>query len=137
MVSIRAVMPAISATSMRVLPAAPVMPEAAPSMAPEMLEMEADFLSLPADIVFLVRSQEALENAKLQKVLEVFPRIRVYYDPFVPNVETLARRMYVDPEKLPLILVATGALTAVYACSGYNVGSGDMVVKVCRSVMRA
>ena len=31
---------------------------------------------------------------------EVFPRIRVYYDPFVPNVETLARRMYVDPEKL-------------------------------------
>ena len=103
----------------------------------EMLELEADFRSLPADVVFLVRSREALENAKLQKVLEVFPRIRVYYDPFVPNVETLARRMYVDPEKLPLILVATGALTAVYACSGYNVGSGDMVVKVCRSVMRA
>lgn len=103
----------------------------------EMLDLEADFRSLPADVVFLVRSREALENAKLQKVLEVFPRIRVYYDPFVPNVETLARRMYVDPEKLPLILVATGALTAVYACSGYNVGSGDMVVKVCRSVMRA
>ena len=102
-----------------------------------MLELEADFRSLPADVVFLVRSREALENAKLQRVLEVFPQIRVYYDPFVPNVETLARRMYVDPEKLPLILVATGALTAVYACSGYNVGSGDMVVKVCRSVMRA
>ena len=101
----------------------------------EMLELEADFRSLPADVVFLVRSREALENAKLQRVLEVFPQIRVYYDPFVPNVETLARRMYVDPEKLPLILVATGALTGVYACSGYNVGSGDMVVKVCRAVM--
>ena len=70
-------------------------------------------------------------------MLEVFPRIKVYFDPFVPNVETLARRMYVDPEKLPLILVATGELKAVYACSGYNVGSGDMVVKVCRSLMGA
>ncbi len=44
--SIRAVMPAISSTSMRVLPAAPVMPEAAPSMAPEMLEMEAAISSM-------------------------------------------------------------------------------------------
>lgn len=100
----------------------------------EMLELEEDFRSLPADIVFLVRGQEALENAKVQKVLGTFPRIKVYFDPFVPNVATLARRMYVDPEKLPLILVATGALNAVYACSGYNVGSGDMTAKICRSV---
>ena len=55
------------------------------------------------------------------------------YDSFVPNVETLARRMYVDPEKLPLILVTTGELDAIYACSGYNAGSGDMIVKTCTS----
>ena len=100
----------------------------------EMLEQEADFQNLPAEILFMVRSREALENAKLQKVLQTFPKIRVYYDTFVPNVETLARRMYVDPEKLPLILVTTRTLNAVYACSGYNVGSGDMIVKVCQSV---
>jgi len=99
-----------------------------------MLEQEADFQNLPAEILFMVRSREALENAKLQKVLQTFPKIRVYYDTFVPNVETLARRMYVDPEKLPLILVTTRTLNAVYACSGYNVGSGDMIVKVCQSV---
>ena len=51
----------------------------------------------------------------------------------MPNVETLARRMYVDPEKLPLIIVTTKELNAVYACSGYNVGSGDMLVKICRN----
>lgn len=81
----------------------------------------------------MVKDKAALENAKLTKVLSTFPRIRVLYDTFVPNVETLARRMYVDPEKLPLIIVTTKELNAVYACSGYNVGSGDMLVKICRN----
>lgn len=99
----------------------------------EMLEQEADFKNLPAQIIFLVRSPAALDNPKLRRVLQTFPGIRVFYDSFVPNVETLARRMYVDPEKLPLILVTTGELNAIYACSGYNVGSGDMIVKICES----
>ena len=77
-----------------------------------MLEQEADFQNLPADIIFMVKDKAALENAKLTKVLSTFPRIRVLYDTFVPNVETLARRMYVDP-KLPLIIVTTKELNAV------------------------
>ena len=99
----------------------------------EMLDQEGDFQELPADIIFMINSKEALENAKLQKVLATFPKIKVYYDSFIPNVETLARRMYVDPDKLPLILVTTKELNAVYACSGYNVGSGDMLVKICNN----
>lgn len=99
----------------------------------EMLDQEADFRELSADIVFMINSKEALENAKLQKVLHTFENIKVYYDSFVPNVETLARRMYVDPDKLPLIIVTTKELNAVYACSGYNVGSGDMIVKICNN----
>lgn len=99
----------------------------------EMLDQEDDFQELPADIIFMVKNKEALENAKVQKVLATFPRIKVYYDSFVPNVETLARRMYVDPDKLPLVIVTTKELNAVYACSGYNVGSGDMLVKICNN----
>ena len=99
----------------------------------EMLDQAEDFRELSADIVFMVKSKEALENAKVQKVLNTFPKIKVYYDSFVPNVETLARRMYVDCEKLPLIIITTKKLNAVYACSGYNVGSGDMIVKVCNN----
>ena len=97
----------------------------------EMLERREDFLRLPANILFLVRSRAALENAKLRQTLEALPNIQVYYDSFIPNVETIARRMYVDPEKLPLIVAATKPLNAVYASSGYNVGSGDMILKVC------
>ena len=97
----------------------------------EMLEQAADFRALPADLVFMFRNKAALENAKVQKVLQTFPDIRICYDSFVPNVETLARRMYVDPEKLPLILVTTNELNAIYACSGYNAGSGVMIVRIC------
>lgn len=98
----------------------------------EMLEQEHDFQEISADILFIVKEPEALENAKIRQVLDTFKKVRVYYDSFVPNVETLARRMYVDPEKLPLILVTTGELNAVYACSGYNVGSGSLLVKICK-----
>ncbi|MBQ7816107.1 MAG: transglutaminase, partial [Oscillospiraceae bacterium] len=99
----------------------------------EMLDQTEDFQELSADIVVIIRDKSALENAKLQLVLKTFPRIKVYYDSFVPNVETIARRMYVDPEKLPLVVVTTKQLNAVYACSGYNVGSGDMIVKICNN----
>ena len=100
----------------------------------EMLEREADFRDLPADIVFIVRSPAALENDKVKAVLRAFGKIRVFYDSFIPNVETLARQVYVDPEKLPLVIVTAGELRAVYASSGYNVGSGDMMIKICRLV---
>ncbi len=99
----------------------------------EMLDQEGDFQELPADIIFMIKDKGALDNAKVQKVLATFPKIKVYYDSFVPNVEVLARRMYVDPDKLPLVIVTTKELNAVYACSGYNVGSGDMLVKICNN----
>ena len=98
----------------------------------EMLKREAELRELPADIVLIVRGPEALENARVNQVLETFGNIRVLFDSFTPNVETLARRVYVDPEKLPLVIVTAGELRAVYASSGYNVGSGDMMIKICR-----
>ena len=38
--------------------------------------------------------------------------------------------MYVDHEKLPLILVTDGRLNGIYAASGYNVGTGDMLLRI-------
>lgn len=38
--------------------------------------------------------------------------------------------MYVDPDKLPLIIVTNGNLNGIYATSGYNVGTGDMLLRL-------
>lgn len=58
----------------------------------------------------------------LAKVLKMFPNVSIYYDSFEENIELLGRRMYVDPDKLPLILVTNGESVGIYATSGYNVG---------------
>ncbi len=52
------------------------------------------------------------------------------YFNFDEGVEPLARKMYVDPEKLPLLIVTNTGLNAVYACSGYNVGSVALMEKL-------
>lgn len=38
--------------------------------------------------------------------------------------------MYVDHEKLPLIIVTSEKMNGIYATSGYNVGTGDMLLRL-------
>lgn len=96
----------------------------------ELLERKEEFTKYADRLVFIVRSKEALDNPTLSKALTAFPRIQVYYDDFKENVNTLGRRMYVDHEKLPLIIVTQGSLNGIYAASGYNVGTGDMLLRL-------
>lgn len=71
-----------------------------------------------------------LENRTLQKVLQEIPGIQIWYGDFDELVEPLARRMYVDPDKLPLLIVTDPGMTAVYGCSGYHVGSVGLMLEL-------
>lgn len=46
------------------------------------------------------------------------------------NGEALARRMYVDPDRLPLLIVVEPGLFGRYACVGYQVGSVAFCQKI-------
>ncbi len=46
----------------------------------------------------------------------------------------LARRMFTDPDKLPLTIVLDQGLTGVYASAGYNVGEGALIIKILQSL---
>lgn len=96
----------------------------------EMLEQKEALESLDAQIIFLLQSETSLQNRTISKVLEAIPQIKVGYISFDDTVEPLARRMYVDPEKLPLLIVTDPGLKAVYGCSGYNVGSVNLMMKL-------
>jgi hypothetical protein len=96
----------------------------------ELFEHRKRFLPYQDDIIFFVKAKEELDDVTLQKVLNVLPNIKVYYDTFEENIELLARRMYVDPDKLPLILVVENEKQSLYATSGYNVGTGDMLLRI-------
>lgn len=96
----------------------------------EMLEQREAFQKRMRQMVFVVRSSKALQDPTVQRALQAFPEIGVYYDDFSENVYTLGRKMYVDHEKLPLILVTGGCLNGIYASSGYNVGTADMLLRI-------
>ena len=96
----------------------------------EMLQQKEDFQNVDADIYFIVKEPDALKQVTLAKALETFPRVKVLYDDFTDNPSGLARRMYVDPDKLPLVILMHDGLTGIYASSGYNVGLGDILIRL-------
>ena len=100
----------------------------------EMMDQEEDFRNLDGDIIFMLRDENAVKQATLAKALAKIPNIRLVYDDFTENVNTLGRRMYVDPDKLPLVIVMVDGLCGVYASSGYNVGLADILVRIIKAL---
>lgn len=96
----------------------------------EIYDRREEFRSLEDKVVFIVKNKEALQDPTLSKVLNVLPKVKIYYDTFEENPNILGRRMYVDPDKLPLIIVTDKEFYGIYATSGYNVGTGDMLLRI-------
>ncbi len=95
----------------------------------ELYEHKEAFQELDGSIFFMVKDKAALENPTIKRTLSAIPRIRTYYDAAKENVDRIGRRMYIDPEKLPLILV-TDRMTGIYGMNGYNVGTGDLLLRI-------
>lgn len=96
----------------------------------ELFDRKEEFRKYEERLIFVIKNKKALKNPTIARCFETFPKAAIYYDDFEENVNTLGRRMYVDPEKLPLIIVTDGSLNGIYATSGYNVGTGDMLLRI-------
>lgn len=79
-----------------------------------------------------VLSGSTRENELLHRVLARFPNAPVLTGGREAEWALLAREVYVDPDKLPLAIVADRSLHAIYAASGYNVGLASMLVKIAK-----
>ena len=100
----------------------------------EMIVSAGAFNEINSQIIFILRSKTALQNVTLAKTLGLIPKVKLYYDDFRENINTIGRRMYVDPDKLPLVVVMNKGLTGVYACSGYNVGVAELLIKIVKAI---
>lgn len=96
----------------------------------ELLEERDALRRQEPQVLFLLSDKEALENVTLKKVLEAMPEIQTAVADFDELAEPLARRLYVDPDKLPLLAAMGADSHAFYACSGYNVGSVALITKL-------
>ncbi len=97
-----------------------------------LLELEARreaFAALPLNVVFLLRSREAVEQPTLARVLARWPEARVLLDDWAFDLEETARRLARDPDAPPLAVLCDGQSRAVYAESGYRVGAADLLLR--------
>ena len=101
----------------------------------ELKEQEEEVRKSGLKLVFVVQRPQALENQTLADTLKRLPA-EVYYDDFSDLPEILARRMYTDPEKLPLVLLVSPELKGRYASSGYNVGSVGLMLRIAKLLER-
>ncbi len=96
----------------------------------ELHDLREGFSQLNAQIIFVIRSTAALKDSRIARALEELPGIRILYDDFRDTMSLLARRMYIDPDKLPIVVLCSHELNGIYGSSGYNVGLGDLILKI-------
>jgi hypothetical protein len=96
----------------------------------ELYEVSDQINQLGTKIYFVLKREEDLKDVTFSRTNKVLENTEILYDPSETNAQTLARRMYVDPDKLPLIIVVKNDFVGTYATSGYNVGTADMLMRV-------
>ncbi|MDO4293276.1 MAG: transglutaminase-like domain-containing protein [Eubacteriales bacterium] len=95
----------------------------------ELLECSAVWNETNGRLLAVLRSRRDLENATLRRVLDNLDGIRLFYGGEDSCRET-AEIMGTDALRLPVMAaVAEGGL-GIYACSGYNVGSVELMRKL-------
>lgn len=95
----------------------------------EFIEAKDALNAADCKLLFLIQSSAAWKNATFAKAKETLPAAMVHCADFAETAVPMARRMFVDPDKLPLAVVCRGG-RGVYASSGYNVGIADLLLKI-------
>lgn len=79
---------------------------------------------------FILRDWEETRSPVLKQVAAAFPNAQVWQGDFSDETEILARRMYVEPDRFPLALLADRKGNGRYACAGYRVGTVQLILRM-------
>jgi len=96
----------------------------------ELRESAAAFISSGCALYFILESPEQENDPTLQKTLASLPDSHIRYSDFQDTVPALARQMFGDPDKLPLVILTDSKGNGLYSCSGYNVGTGELLIRL-------
>ncbi len=70
------------------------------------------------------------QDPTLQRALQALPGAQVWRGDFPEAVPALARRMFLDPDRLPLVLLVNSRGECLYGCCGYNVGTAALLLRL-------
>ena len=96
----------------------------------EIYERKEAYAKIKTGLFFVAARPGIRENPACGRVLEALPKIELMYDDFGADMEALARRLYLEPGKLPLAVLIDRNMRGIYSVAGYNVGTGDMILKL-------
>ena len=96
----------------------------------EMYQRRHAYNRLNANIYFVVSDLDVKKDPTLNRTLSGLTTVQFLVDEFGADMEALARRMYLEPGKLPLIVIADEKMEGIYGVAGYNVGTADMILKI-------
>lgn len=96
----------------------------------ELIEKKEEFQKIQQSLIFIVKGKKAWENKTFHKAKSYFPNSSVYYDETMESQHLIARRMYAEPDKFPLVLIADFKFQGIYAAGGYHVGMGTMLSRL-------
>ncbi len=85
---------------------------------------------LSCRLILAADSPSSLGNPLLKRTVDAFEMAQVYFDEGLENAEPVARRMYVAPDLLPILVAVDEQGCGIYACSGYHVGSVGLALKL-------
>lgn len=98
----------------------------------EIYERREAYAALQTGLFFVAARRQIRENPACGRLLQVLPKIELLFDDFGADMEALARRLYLEPGKLPLAVLIDRNMRGIYSVAGYNVGTGDMILKLIR-----
>ena len=87
---------------------------------------------LPCVLHFVIEAEAQQNDPALQRVLKQFPNAKLWLGNFGEDAAALARQMFGDPDRLPLVLLSNSKAEGLYSCSGYNVGTAKLVQSLLR-----
>lgn len=96
----------------------------------ELHENASWFRNLDCQICLLAQDAADFRSPSVARVCAELPAILCLEDTLEDRLPALGRRVYLDTERLPVILVVRPGPVAVYATSGYNVGTAELLVRI-------
>lgn len=81
-------------------------------------------------ICFLLERHAIQKTTAWEKAVKAFPEAKIADCSFDDMAASVARRMYADADKFPLLVIVNPGLRGIYACSGYNVGSVKLILEL-------
>ena len=70
------------------------------------------------------------DDPTLRKALAALPWATVFQCDFSTVIPALGRRLYLDPDRLPLAILANRQGEGLYGCCGYNVGTAQLLLRL-------